>query len=120
MATYTRREARKRRHLRVRRKVFGTPERPRLNVFRSGKHIYAQVVDDTIGHTLVAASSLDPALRGVVKGSTKEGAEAVGKLLAQRALEKGITKVVFDRGGYRYHGRVKALADGARAGGLEF
>ncbi|MDI3269434.1 MAG: 50S ribosomal protein L18 [Bacillota bacterium] len=120
MATDTRREARKRRHFRVRRKVYGTPERPRLSVFRSGKHIYAQVVDDTAGHTLVAASSLDPALRGQVKGSTQEGAEAVGKILAQRALEKGIAKVVFDRGGYRYHGRIKALADGARAGGLEF
>jgi len=114
-------EARKRRHKRVRKKVFGTPERPRLNVFKSLKHIYAQIIDDTVGHTLVAASTLDPELRGKLNGMTKtEKAHQVGLLLAQRALAKGIKKVVFDRGGYKYHGRVKALAEGARQGGLEF
>ncbi len=114
-------EARKRRHRRVRKKIFGTPERPRLCVFRSLKHIYAQIIDDTIGHTLVAASTLDPALREKIKGKTKtEQAREVGLLLAQKALAKGITKVAFDRGGYKYHGRVKALAEGARKGGLEF
>ncbi len=114
-------EARKRRHKRVRKKVFGTPERPRLCVFRSLKHIYAQIIDDTIGHTLVAASTLDPAIREKIKGKTKtEQAREVGLLLAQKALAKGITKVAFDRGGYKYHGRVKALAEGARKGGLEF
>ena len=114
-------EARKRRHKRVRKKVFGTPERPRLNVFRSLKHIYAQIIDDTVGHTLVAASTLDPELRGKLNGKTKtEKAREVGLLIAKRALAKGIKKVVFDRGGYKYHGRVKALAEGAREGGLEF
>ncbi|HDN79353.1 MAG: 50S ribosomal protein L18 [Chloroflexi bacterium] len=114
-------EARKRRHKRVRKKVFGTPERPRLNVFRSLKHIYAQIIDDTVGHTLVAASTLDPELRGKLDGMTKtEQARQVGLLLARRALAKGIKKVVFDRGGYKYHGRVKALAEGSRQGGLEF
>ncbi len=114
-------EARKRRHKRVRKKIFGTPERPRLCVFRSLKHIYAQIIDDTIGHTLVAASTLDPAIREKIKGKTKtEQAKEVGLLLAQKALAKGITKVAFDRGGYKYHGRVKALAEGARKGGLEF
>ncbi len=114
-------EARKRRHKRVRKKVFGTPERPRLNVFRSLKHIYAQIIDDTIGHTLVAASTLDPTIREKIKGKTKtEQAREVGRLLAQKALAKGITRVAFDRGGYKYHGRVKALAEGAREGGLEF
>jgi len=114
-------EARKRRHKRVRKKVFGTPERPRLNVFRSLKHIYAQIIDDTAGHTLVAASTLDPELRDKIKGLTKkEQAREVGFLLAKRALEKGIKRVVFDRGGYKYHGRVKALADASREGGLEF
>jgi large subunit ribosomal protein L18 len=116
-----RREARRRRHLRVRKKVFGTPERPRLNVFRSSKHIYAQVIDDRAGHTLVAASSIDPELRGQLKnGATVEAAQRVGELVARRALAAGIRKVRFDRGGYLYHGRVKALAEGARAGGLEF
>lgn len=116
----SREEARRRRHRRVRKRVFGTEERPRLNVFRSGKHIYAQVIDDNRGHTLVAASSLEPELRGRVKGSTVDGARAVGQLVAQRALAAGIRKVVFDRGGYLYHGRVKALADAAREAGLEF
>ena len=117
----TPRQARIRRHLRVRKKVFGTPERPRLSVFRSLKHIYAQIIDDTRGITLAAASTLDPELRGQLDGLTKtEKARLVGRLIAQRALAKGIRKVVFDRGGYKYHGRVKALADAAREAGLEF
>jgi large subunit ribosomal protein L18 len=95
--------------------------RPRLSVFRSSKHIYAQVVDDKAGHTLVAASSIDKALKGSLEnGADKAAAEAVGKLLAERAVEKGITAVVFDRGGYVFHGRVKALADAAREAGLSF
>ncbi|MBC7234967.1 MAG: 50S ribosomal protein L18 [Chloroflexi bacterium] len=115
------REARVRRHQRVRKKVFGTSERPRLNVFRSLQHIYAQVIDDTVGHTLVSASTLDGEIREVCAGLKKtEAAKVVGKLLAERALAGGITKVVFDRGGYQYHGRVKALADAAREAGLEF
>lgn len=117
----TAREGRIRRHLRIRKKIFGTPERPRLSVFRSLKHIYAQIIDDTIGHTLAAASTLDPEIREELKGKTKtEQAKLVGKLIAKRALEKGITKVVFDRGGHKYHGRVKALAEAAREGGLIF
>ena len=114
--------ARLRRKKRVRKKVFGTPERPRLSVYRSLKHIYVQVIDDTKGITLVAASTLDPALREQLKGikGKMEAARLVGKLVAERALEKGIKKVVFDRGGFKYHGRVKALADGAREAGLEF
>ncbi|MBE3591301.1 MAG: 50S ribosomal protein L18 [Firmicutes bacterium] len=116
----SREAARLRRHRRVRKRVHGTEERPRLNVFRSGKHIYAQVIDDDRGHTLAAASSLEPELRGRVKGSTVDGARAVGRLVAERALAAGIRKVVFDRGGYLYHGRVKALADAAREAGLEF
>lgn len=114
-------EARKRRHLRVRKLVNGTPERPRLNVFRSHKHIYAQVIDDTVGHTLASASTVDLELRGSAEGRNKtEQAKLVGKLVAERALDAGIKKVVFDRGGYRYHGRVKALADAAREAGLDF
>lgn len=117
----TPRQARIRRHLRVRKKVFGTPERPRLAVFRSLKHIYAQVIDDTRGHTLVAASDLEPELRPLRQGKTKaEMAALVGELVARRALDKGITKVVFDRGGFKYHGRVKALAEAARQAGLQF
>jgi large subunit ribosomal protein L18 len=113
--------ARIRRHRRVRKKVVGTPERPRLNVFRSLNHIYAQVIDDSRGHTLVAASSIDPELRDQLKGLTKtQQAAQVGRLLAQRALRAGIRRVVFDRGGYKYHGRVKALAVASREGGLEF
>ena len=112
--------ARKRRHARVRRRVEGNPERPRLNVFRSDLHIYAQVIDDDAGRTLVSASSVDPALRGTVKGGNLEGAAAVGKLVAERAKAAGIEKVVFDRGGFLYHGRIKALADAAREAGLEF
>ncbi|GGJ00955.1 50S ribosomal protein L18 [Alicyclobacillus cellulosilyticus] len=116
-----RNEARQRRHRRVRKRIFGTPERPRLNVFRSNKHIYAQVIDDTKGHTLVSASTLDKELRGQLEsGSDIEAARKVGELVAKRALEKGVKAVVFDRGGYLYHGRVRALADAAREAGLEF
>ena len=109
---------RMKRHLRVRSKVSGTPERPRLNVFRSEKNIYAQVIDDVAGSTLVAASSLDKEIEGF--GGNKTAARAVGKLVAQRCKAKGIDTVVFDRGGYVYHGRVAELAEGAREGGLEF
>lgn len=109
------------RHLRIRKKIKGTPERPRLAVFKSEKHIYAQIIDDTKGHTLVAASTLDKELRGkLVKTYNVEAAKEVGKLIAQRALGLGIKKVVFDRGGFKYHGRIKALADAAREAGLEF
>ena len=109
------------RHRRVRKKVSGTPERLRLNVFRSSAHIYAQVIDDTQGHTIVAASSIDQELRPELVGKAKlEKAAAVGRLVAQRALAAGVTKVVFDRGGYLYHGRVKAVAEAAREGGLDF
>jgi len=107
--------------LRVRKKISGTPERPRLNVFRSLNHIYAQIIDDVAGVTLVSASTIDRELRPQMQGLKKtEQARLVGQALAQRALAKGITKVVFDRGGYKFIGRVKALADGAREGGLEF
>lgn len=107
--------------MRLRNRVAGTAERPRLNVFRSTRHIHAQIIDDGVGNTLVAASTLDPSIRQqAAKWSKVEEAKAVGKLLAQRALEKGIKKVVFDRGGYRYHGRVKSLADASREAGLEF
>jgi large subunit ribosomal protein L18 len=101
--------------------VEGTPERPRLNVFRSLKHIYAQVVDDTVGETLTSASTIDNGVRDQLAGLTKtEQAQVVGKVVAERALAKGIDKVVFDRGGYKYHGRVKALAEAAREAGLDF
>ena len=109
---------RQKRHKRVRSKISGTPERPRLNVFRSEKHIYAQVIDDTRGHTLCAASSVEKGFDGL--GSNKEAARKVGKMVARRAVEKGIDTVVFDRGGYIYHGRVKELAEAAREGGLTF
>ncbi len=110
-------QARERRHRRVRGKVSGTAERPRLSVSRSNKRIYAQLIDDERGHTLAAAGSHEAALRGLDKGPA---AAEVGRLLAERGTQAGVTAVVFDRGGYRYHGRVKALADGAREGGLEF
>lgn len=117
----TREERRQRRHLRVRKRVFGTAERPRLNVYRSERHIYAQIIRDDLGHTLVAASTLDPELRARLdKTADVNAAREVGKLIAQRALARGITRVAFDRGGYAYHGRVRALAEGAREGGLEF
>jgi len=113
--------ARVRRHRRIRKQVAGTPERPRLCVFRSLKDVYAQVIDDEAGHTLVSASSIDTELRSKMKDLNKsEQATLVGKALAERAKAKGIETVVFDRGGYRYIGRVKALAEGARAGGLQF
>jgi large subunit ribosomal protein L18 len=109
---------REKRKLRIRKKIFGTKERPRLCVFRSNKHILAQIVDDTEGKTLVSAKDQELKLEG--KKSRVEISFEVGKLIAKKALEKGIKKVVFDRSGYKYHGRVKALAEGARAGGLEF
>ncbi len=111
------REARLRRHRRVRGKVLGSPERPRLNVFRSLTNIYAQIIDDADGRTLVAASSLEGSREAAKKVAQ---AESVGSIVAKRALERGITKVVFDRGGYQYHGRVKALAEAARGAGLQF
>lgn len=112
---------RKRRHERVRKKVSGIPNRPRLCIFRSLKHIYAQVIDDASGNTLVCASTLDAEIKAELENKTKkETAEVVGTLVAQRAQSKGIDQVVFDRGGYKYHGRVKSLADGARAKGLRF
>ncbi len=106
------------RHKRVRAKISGTPETPRLNVFRSEKHIYAQIIDDVAGTTLVSASSIEKDFEG--PGSNCEAARKVGKLVAERAKAKGIETVVFDRGGYIYHGRVKELAEGAREGGLQF
>ena len=116
-----RQELRLRRHRRVRKKVNGTSERPRLAVYRSEHHIYAQVIDDAHGRTVAAASTLDPSLRGQLPyGGNVEAAKAVGQLLAERAREKGVQKVVFDHGGFGYHGRVAGLADGARGGGLEF
>jgi len=121
MSRRTRSDLRLRRHKRVRKTIAGTPQRPRLNVFRSLAEIYAQVIDDEAGMTLAAASSIDHELREQLKNLKKaEQARLVGLKLAERARAKGITQVVFDRGGYRYIGRVKALADGARAGGLEF
>lgn len=121
MTKKTRAEARERRHLSVRKNINGSPDKPRLNVFRSLAEIYAQVIDDEAGHTLAAASSIDHELREKVKGLKKnEQARLVGQLVARRAIEKGIKQVVFDRGGFRYIGRVKALADGAREGGLDF
>ncbi|MFH1651387.1 MAG: 50S ribosomal protein L18 [Chloroflexota bacterium] len=115
------REARLRRHQRVRRKVHGTADSPRLAVFRSLNHIYAQVIDDVQGHTLAAASTLDTEVKAEANGKAKkEKAELVGALVAKRAIEKGVKQVAFDRGGYQYHGRVKALAEAARKGGLKF
>jgi large subunit ribosomal protein L18 len=113
--------ARRRRHLRVRRRIEPSEDRPRLSVFRSLKHIYAQVIDDTKGRTLVAASTLDKEIRDDIAGLTKtEQARIVGETLARRAKAQGVEEVVFDRGGYKYHGRVRSLAEGARAGGLNF
>lgn len=117
----TRGDARKRRHLRIRKKVFGTSDRPRLNVFRSLNEIYVQVIDDTKGHTLISASTVDKEIKKKFKGMTKkEQAKLVGQTIADRAKDKGIKSVVFDRGGYKYIGRVEALADGARENGLQF
>lgn len=114
-----RQKARVKRHLRVRNKISGTAERPRLAVYRSEKNIYAQIIDDVAGRTLVSASSIDKDFAEKV-GSNKEAAKAVGTMLAKKAMEKGIEEVVFDRGGYVYHGRIKELADGAREAGLKF
>jgi large subunit ribosomal protein L18 len=113
---------RERAHQRLRQRVAGTAERPRLAVYKSERYVYAQVIDDDLGRTLVAAASLEPELKGRLKGggSNRSAAKMVGETLAERAMEKGIKKVVFDRGGYRYHGKVKELAEAARAKGLEF
>ncbi|NEW09647.1 50S ribosomal protein L18 [Paenibacillus sp. SYP-B3998] len=114
-------KARLKRHLRVRKKIEGTTVRPRLNIFRSAKHMYAQLIDDTTGVTVVSASTQDKELKAeVANGGNVEAARKVGELIAKRAKEKGFDKVVFDRGGYLYHGRVQALADAAREAGLEF
>ncbi len=117
-------ERREIRHLRIRKKVRGTTERPRLSIYRSASHIYAQVIDDLASHTVAAASSTEAALKstftGTVRGGNKAGAEALGRIIAERLKEKGITRVVFDRGGNLYHGRVRAVAEAARAAGLEF
>lgn len=110
---------RKKRHSRVRQKINGTPSRPRLNIFRSGNHIYAQIIDDTIGHTLVSASTLDKSAN-LTSTHNKEAAKFVGESVAKKALEKGIDEVVFDRGGFIYHGRIQELAESARAAGLKF
>jgi large subunit ribosomal protein L18 len=118
MAGHSKNDVRVRIHTRIRARVHGTAERPRLAVFRSLKHIYAQVIDDRQGHTLVAASSSEKSASA--SGGNVAGAKEIGKLVAQRAKEKGIAKVVFDRGGFLYHGRIKALADAAREAGLEF
>jgi large subunit ribosomal protein L18 len=120
MSVRTKEETRGRIHRRIRKKIAGNAERPRLAVFRSQAHIYAQVIDDDQGRTLCAASSLDEALRGSKRGANVAAAKAVGELVASRAKEKGIGAVVFDRGGFQYHGRVRALAEAARAAGLKF
>lgn len=117
--SHGRRVARMRRHRRVRKRVVGTPDRPRLCIFRSARHIYAQVVDDTTGRTIVTASTLDPDLRNA-SGKKTERAKRVGAVLAERAKAAGVGRVSFDRGGFEYHGRVAALADAAREGGLQF
>lgn len=114
----SRNEHRERRHRRVRQKVFGTPERPRLCVYKSVKHLYAQVIDDVAGRTLAAASTLEKSLK--LQGSTVKSAQILGKVIAERAQQNGITAVVFDRGGYPYHGVVKALAEASRKAGLRF
>ncbi len=113
-------EGRERRQVRIRKKVMGTTERPRLNVFRSAKHIYAQVIDDIKGVTVAAASTVQKGVKGTVTGKKVDQAKAVGKALAEACKSKNIEAVVFDRGGFRYHGRVKAVAEGAREGGLKF
>jgi large subunit ribosomal protein L18 len=121
MKTNPRAVARQRRHQRVRKHISGTAERPRLAVYRSLRHIYAQVIDDIAGHTLAAASTLDPALAAELADLNKaDQAKAVGELVGKRALDAGVSTIVFDRGGFPYHGRVKALAEGARESGLKF
>ncbi|OEF97923.1 50S ribosomal protein L18 [Desulfuribacillus alkaliarsenatis] len=120
MAKQAAKTSRQKRQLRIRKTLQGTALRPRLNVFRSGKHIYAQLINDADGATIVSASTVDKELSDVANGGNVEAAQKVGELVAKRAIDKGITKVVFDRGGFLYHGRVKALADAAREAGLEF
>jgi large subunit ribosomal protein L18 len=122
MGVLSRAEARQKRKKRIRKKISGTTERPRLTVFRSAKNIYAQIIDDTTSRTLADASSLLRDIRPQIggKGGNKEGAAIIGRLIAERALEKGIKKVIFDRNGFLYHGRIKALAEAAREHGLEF
>ena len=121
MKSEERTESRQRVRVRIRHKVKGSAQRPRLAVFKSGRHIYAQVIDDAAGQTLAQASSLDPGLKAEASpGANVANAKRVGKLLAERAKEKGVARVVFDRGGYIYHGKVRALAEAAREGGLEF
>ena len=124
MKIKTKDDRRHRIQLRQRKRIMGTPERPRLSVFRSVSHIYAQVIDDLSGKTLASASSVDPALKGAfskgVAGGNVKGAEAIGKAIAERSIDKGIKRVVFDRSGFLYHGRIRAVADAARKGGLEF
>jgi large subunit ribosomal protein L18 len=122
MGTMSSADSREKRKKRVRKKVRGTPESPRLSVFRSSKNIYAQIIDDTVSKTLVDASSLSKGIADEIrkKGGNKEGASLIGKLVAERAIKNGIKKVVFDRNGFLYHGRIKALAEAAREGGLEF
>jgi large subunit ribosomal protein L18 len=124
MKIHTKADRRERIHLRQRKRIMGTIERPRLSVFRSVAHIYAQVIDDLSGKTLVSASSTDPKLKGAfskeVRGGNIKGAEAIGKAIAERSMDKGIKRVVFDRGGNLYHGRIRAVADAARKAGLEF
>jgi large subunit ribosomal protein L18 len=124
MRIKTKDDRRVRIHLRQRKRISGTKERPRLSVFRSVTHIYAQVIDDLSGVTLVAASTVEPSVKGVLdktaRGGNLKGAEAIGKVIAERSIEKGITRVVFDRSGFLYHGRIRAVADAARKAGLEF
>jgi large subunit ribosomal protein L18 len=124
MKIKTKDDRRRRIQLRQRKRIAGTTERPRLSVFRSVSHIYAQVIDDMSGETLVSASSVEPSLKGAfpkdVRGTNRKGAEAIGKAIAERSIEKGIKRVVFDRSGFLYHGRIRAVADAARKAGLEF
>jgi large subunit ribosomal protein L18 len=124
MKIKTKDDRRERIHLRQRKRILGTTERPRLSVFRSVGHIYAQVIDDLNGRTLVSAASTEPALKGAfakgIAGGNVKGAEAIGRTIAERSIEKGITRVVFDRGGFLYHGRIRAIAEAARKAGLEF
>jgi len=124
MKITTKDDRRVRIHLRQRKRISGTKERPRLSVFRSVTHIYAQVIDDMNGQTLVSASTVEPSLKGALekaaRGGNVKGAEAIGKAIAERSIERGITRVVFDRSGFLYHGRIRAVADAARKAGLEF
>ena len=124
MRIKTKDDRRERIHLRQRKRILGTTERPRLSVFRSVSHIYAQVIDDLSGQTLVSASTVEPAVKGALdkaaRGGNLKGAEAIGKVIAERSIEKGIKRVVFDRSGFLYHGRIRAVADAARKAGLEF